>query len=81
MPILKHALKKLRVDKRREKVNKRIKTKTKRAIKTFKEKPSEKSLGGVFSALDRAAKKKLIHKRKADRLKSRLSALLRSSRK
>jgi len=81
MPVLKHALKKLKADKRREKINKRIKTKTKKAIRAFKEAPSKELLPNTFSALDRAAKKNVIRKGKADRLKSRLSALIAPSKK
>lgn len=38
--------------------------------------PTAKALQKVYSQLDRAVKKKLIHKNKASRLKSRLSKLL-----
>lgn len=41
-----------------------------------RKKPTKKNLGSVFSELDRAAKKHVIHKNKAARLKSRLSKLV-----
>ena len=38
--------------------------------------PSADNLKEVYQGLDRAAKKKYIHRKKADRLKSRLARLL-----
>lgn len=76
MPILKHAKKKLRVDERRNGVNKIIKTKARKAIDRVRKDSSEESLTLAFSAIDRASKKNVYHKRKADRLKSRLSKLV-----
>lgn len=76
MPILKHAIKKLRVDKRKTKINKVIKTKARKAVKVMVTKPSAEALKEVFSAIDRAAKKRVIHPKKADRIKSRLSKMI-----
>lgn len=76
MPVLKHAKKKLRVDKRRQKVNKVVKTRAKKAIDQMRKEPGEKELKKVFSAVDRAAKKGVYHKRKANRLKARLTKLI-----
>lgn len=76
MPILKHAKKKLRVDERRNAVNKIIKTKARKAIDRMRKGSSGEALSLAFSAIDRAAKKNVYHKRKADRLKSRLSKLI-----
>ena len=45
-------------------------------VKSMRKSPSAKSLTVAFTALDKAAKKHIIHKNKADRLKSRLSKLL-----
>ncbi|MDO8451900.1 MAG: 30S ribosomal protein S20, partial [bacterium] len=39
-------------------------------------KPSAKALTQAFRIIDKAAKSNLIHKNKADRLKSRLSKLI-----
>lgn len=75
MPILKHAIKKLRQDKRRTDANKRVRTQLKSAIKTLRTKPEDKLLAVAFSAIDRAAKKRVIHPGRADRLKRRLSKL------
>jgi len=76
MPITKSAIKKTRVDARRQRFNKVIKTKALKAIKSFRKDPKKNDLPSLFSAIDRAAKKRIFHKRKADRLKSRLSKLV-----
>lgn len=74
MPITNSAKKTLRRDKRRTAVNKRIRKKLKEAIKKARQKPTKKNLSQATSVLDRAAKKKVIHKNKANRLKSRLTS-------
>ncbi|PIS08935.1 hypothetical protein COT75_04255 [Candidatus Beckwithbacteria bacterium CG10_big_fil_rev_8_21_14_0_10_34_10] len=42
----------------------------------MRQKPSKENLKEVYSYLNRAVKKNIIHKNKASRLKSRLSKLL-----
>lgn len=76
MPVTKSASKALRRDKRRAQVNKRIRVKYRTAVKKVRQKPTKKSLQTAYSCLDRAAKKKIIHKNRAARLKSKLSKLL-----
>lgn len=76
MPVIQSAKKALRRDKRRAIINKTIKLKIKEILKTTRKNPNKKNLGLAFIALDRAAKKKIIHQNKANRLKSRLSKLL-----
>ena len=78
MPINKSAKKKVKVDKRRTAVNKVYRKKVKQALKEIGIKKSKKTLPNVYRALDRAAKKKVIHKNKAARLKSRLVKKLKS---
>lgn len=73
MPILKSAIKKLKADRRRHLENLKISQAYKRALKQARLKPTLKSVGLAFSRLDRAAKKKVIAKNKASRLKSRLA--------
>lgn len=73
MPVLKHAKKKLRQDKRRTVDNLRIKSFYKKLIKEAKKQPTTESLRKAFQAIDKAAKKYVIHKNKAARLKSSLS--------
>ena len=81
MPIIKSAKKALRRDQRRAIVNKRIKEKIKEALKKARKTPTKKALTLAFSALDKAAKKKVIHKNKAARLKSRLVKLLKKTKR
>ncbi|PIS09310.1 30S ribosomal protein S20 [Candidatus Beckwithbacteria bacterium CG10_big_fil_rev_8_21_14_0_10_34_10] len=76
MPITKSATKALKRDKRRTEVNKVNRTKYRSAIKEMRQKPSLTALKRVYSYLDRAVKKNLIHKNKASRLKSRLGKLI-----
>lgn len=76
MPITKTAKRALRGSKEKEKVNKIIKSKLEVAIRiATKSKTKEKILTAI-SLADRAAKKKVIHKNKAARIKSSLSKLL-----
>lgn len=72
MPIIKSAKKKLKVDVRRTKVNRVYRNRMKEALKTANEKKTKKALQAAYKALDQAAKKRVIHKNKAARLKSRL---------
>lgn len=76
MPITKSALKALRQQKRRSLINKPVRSHIKSTSDAYKAKPSVDLLSQAFSALDRAAKRNIIHKNKAARLKSRLSKLI-----
>lgn len=76
MPIIKSAIKKVRKDKTRTARNKKRVQGVKKIIKDTRRNPVAKNLNAAFSALDKAAKVHLIHKKKASRLKSRLSKLL-----
>ncbi len=78
MPIIKSAKKKLRVDKRRTKVNRVYRNKLKEALKEVGEKKTKKSLQVAYRVIDRAAKKRVIHKNKAARIKSRLVKQIKS---
>lgn len=81
MPIIKSAKKKMRRDKRRTLINRKIRQQMKLAVKKMRQKPSKKTFQEASRFLDRAAKKGVIHKGKASRLKSRLSKLLPRKRK
>lgn len=81
MPITKSAKKKLRRDQKKTIINLRVKNRFKSAVRSFKKKPTKKGLQKVYQLLDRAAKKKVIHKQKAARLKSRLTKLLKTPKK
>ena len=83
MPRRKTSLKKNRADKKRRLRNLKVKQQLKKALKKFQALLSAKNvteakayLGKVFSQLDKAAKKKIIHPKTADRKKSRLTKKL-----
>ncbi len=76
MPILKSALKALRRDKRRTKVNKPLKTAYQTVVKKVRQSPTKQNLTQAYSILDKAAKKNIIHKNKASRLKANLTKLV-----
>lgn len=73
MPIIKSAKKKLRQDKKRRLLNLIYKRKYKQALKEAKKNSRKKNIAKAYSALDKAAKKNIIHKNKAARLKSQIS--------
>lgn len=75
MPIIKSAIKKVRKDKTRTALNKRRENAMKKLLKEARKNPTAKAVTAVFSAVDKAAKVKLIHPNRAARLKSRLSKL------
>lgn len=76
MPAIKSAKKKLRVDKKRESANKKMEHLVNIFIKKAQRKPTPKSIQEAFSIIDKGAKKNIIHKNKAARIKSRLSKLI-----
>lgn len=76
MPILKSAIKKLKQDKKRTEVNKVYRENLRRAVKEARKVKTAKAVKLAYSALDKAAKQKVIHKNKAARLKSRLMKLV-----
>jgi small subunit ribosomal protein S20 len=73
MPVTKQAKKKLRKDIRREKANSVVKANYKKTVKKTKKSPTPKNLSEASKVIDKAAKKGIIHKNKAARLKSRLA--------
>ena len=75
MPVTKQARKKLRKDIRREKKNSELKNRFKKTLKNSRKSPTEKKLSVAAKIIDKAAKKNVIHKNKAARLKSRLAHL------
>lgn len=76
MPILKNALKKQRADRRRTERNKLVRSGARSLVKKVRETRVAEDLKMTFSAVDRAAKRGVFHKKKADRIKSRLSKLI-----
>lgn len=75
MPIIKSAKKKLRQDKKRKLVNKKVKDTYKELLKDTRVAPSVAAIQQTVSSIDKAAKKGIIHPNKAARLKSALSKL------
>lgn len=76
MPITKSSKKALRRSRRQVLVNARVREEYKVVAKVVRKNPTRITLKKAYSALDMAAKKKVIHKNKASRLKSRLAKLL-----
>ena len=72
MPLIKSAIKKLRKDKKRAAHNLALKRRYKELIKKALREPTEKNKKAAVSAIDKAAKRNVIHKNKAARLKSRV---------
>ncbi len=73
MPNLKSAKKKLRQDKKRQNKNLLYKKNYKKALKSALGKKTKNLVSKAFSLIDKAAKKRIIHRNKAARLKQRLS--------
>ena len=78
MPVTKQAIKKVRADRCKAIINLRLKKALKKAIVTFRKKPSSSLLTAVYKAADKAVKGNVIHENKASRIKSRLSKLIAS---
>lgn len=76
MPITKRAIKKLRHDRKTAVVNDKMRRTVKNLVKTMRKHPSAKTLTSVYQILDKAAKRHVIAKNRASRLKSRLAKLL-----
>ena len=76
MPVTKTAKRALRGSKKKEKRNSLIRANLDAAIRLAKKGKVSKDILTAISLADRAAKRKIIHKNKASRIKSRLSKLL-----
>lgn len=79
MPIIKSAKKRVRVSNKAAIRNSKTKRQLKSAIKLFHATPADKTLRKVNSEIDKAAKKNVIHKNKAARLKKRASIKAKSA--
>lgn len=81
MPIIKSAIKKLKQDKLRTTLNESFKHAYKDVVRDVRVKAHKKSaitkddITAAYSKIDKAAKKRVIKKGKANRLKSRISKL------
>jgi ribosomal protein S20 len=76
MPLTKRAIKKMYHDRKRTKTRAKTEEMLRALVKTMRKKPSQKTLTSVFSALDKAAKTRIIHPNRANRLKARLTKLI-----
>jgi small subunit ribosomal protein S20 len=76
MPILKNAKKAMRTTARNAASNKPIRSRVKTTVDAVKDKPTASTLSQAFSAIDRAVKKHILHRKTAARMKSRLSKRL-----
>ncbi len=76
MPVIRSAKKKLRVDIKRRSANKKVESLMESTIKKAEKKPTAQSIQNAFKIVDKSAKKNIIHKNKASRIKSRLSKLV-----
>ncbi|MFH0863560.1 MAG: 30S ribosomal protein S20 [Candidatus Gottesmanbacteria bacterium] len=72
MPITLSAKKKVRQDKRRRNTNLSTIYKVQTALSSSRKTPSLQNIKSATSIIDKAVKKKIIHKNKAARLKARL---------
>ncbi len=79
MPIIKSAKKRVRVAHKASVRNSKTKRSLKSALKNFSAKPSNGSHATAQSKIDTAAKKGIISKNKAARLKSRAAAKAKTS--
>ena len=75
MPVTKSAQKALRQERKRTTINRSIKSRAQSAITAARQDPTTETIRQACSALDKAVKKHVVKKGKADRLKSRLSRL------
>jgi len=76
MPIIKSAIKKAKVDKRRTEQNLLAKGQLKSSIKAVRSNPTQATLSELYSALDKAVKTHVIVKGHAARLKSRIAKIV-----
>ncbi len=72
MPVIKSAIKKYRRDKKRRAENDLTRKKLEEVINLARKKKTDKNVSAAFSLIDKAVKRHLIHKNKANRTKSAL---------
>lgn len=81
MPVTKTAKRALRVSKRKFLVNTEIRKRLEVALRDAKKAKTAEKIRKAISLADRAAKKNVIHKNKASRIKKSLSKLMPKTRK
>lgn len=75
MPVTKTAKRALRGSKKKELINKKLRAKLEVALRHAKKAGTDKTIRHAISLTDRAAKRNILHKNKASRLKSQLIKL------
>lgn len=76
MPVTTSATKALRRDRHRTTTNRRTRSQLKSALDAVKRDPNPKNVQAAYRVIDRAAKKHIIHKNKASRLKAQCAKRL-----
>lgn len=76
MPITKQASKKLRHDRKITVRTMTVRTSVRDVVKMMRKSPTAKTLTKAFQVLDKAAKRNIVHKNKAARLKASLAKLI-----
>lgn len=76
MPVIKSAIKKLRKDRKRERVNEEFEAQVKHAIKNARKTKTEKSVREAQALVDKATKKHIYHTNKGNRIKASLAKLI-----
>ncbi len=76
MPVTKTAKRALRSSDRKRELNKSVTTALSLAERIVRRDKSKKALENLFSVADKAAKRKVIHQKKADRIKRRISKIV-----
>lgn len=75
MPVIKSAIKKLRQDRKQEKLNDEFRKKLESAVAKAKKSKTAESVKNAISFVDKAVKINILHKNKGSRVKSSLSKL------
>ncbi len=78
MPNIKTAKKRVRIAAEKTAINKVFKTRYRTMIRKMEQEPGEENLAIAMSAIDKAAKKGVLHKNNAARKKARLARILKA---
>jgi small subunit ribosomal protein S20 len=78
VPNIKTAKKRVRIAAEKTATNKLYKTRYRTMIRKMEQEPGEENLARAMSAIDKAAKKGILHKNNAARKKARLAKLLKA---
>lgn len=76
MPVIKSAIKKMRKDERRTQAHRAVRTRIRTLMSKAIQQKDTAVVATVYSLLDTAAKRHIIHKNRTRRLKSRVAQLV-----